>query len=154
MAPTLAPVIDGFDGPHREVRLPIAADEGSLVARAKSLEEMMADTKLVPVTDATFAEQVLGANTPVLVKFEAEWCGPCKAMKPMVDEIATEYSGRLTVATVDIEQNQQTVYKFGVRAVPTVVLFKNGTVFAQKVGLPRKADLTALIDKAVEKAVA
>ena len=114
----------------------------------------MSDTKLVPVTDATFAEQVLGSDTPVLVKFEAEWCGPCKAMKPMVDEIATEYSGRLTVATVDIEQNQQTVYKFGVRAVPTVVLFKNGTVFAQKVGLPRKADLTALIDKAVERAVA
>jgi thioredoxin 1 len=112
------------------------------------------DTKLVPVTDATFAEQVLGSDTPVLVKFEAEWCGPCKAMKPMVDEIAAEYSGRLTVATVDIEQNQQTVYKFGVRAVPTVVLFKNGTVFAQKVGLPRKADLVALIDKAVEKAAA
>lgn len=114
----------------------------------------MTDSKLVPVTDATFADQVLKADTPVLVKFEAEWCGPCKAMKPMVDEIAAEYSGRLTVATVDIEQNQQTVYKFGVRAVPTVVLFKNGTVFAQKVGLPRKGDLVALIDKAVEKAVA
>ena len=105
--------------------------------------------KLIPVTDATFAEQVLGSATPVLVKFEAQWCGPCKAMKPMVDEIASEYSGRLTVATVDIEENQQTVYRLGVRAVPTVVLFKNGTVFAQKVGLPRKSDLTALIDKAV-----
>lgn len=114
----------------------------------------MNDSKLVPVTDATFAEQVLSSATPVLVKFEAQWCGPCKAMKPMVDEIAAEYSGRLTVATVDIEANQQTVYRLGVRAVPTVVLFKNGTVFAQKVGLPRKGDLTALIDKAVEKAVA
>ena len=110
---------------------------------------MSSDSKLVPVTDATFAEQVLGSATPVLVKFEADWCGPCKAMKPMVDEIAGEYAGRLTVATVDIEQNQQTVYSLGVRAVPTVVLFKNGTVFAQKVGLPRKSDLTALIDKAV-----
>ena len=99
------------------------------------------------MTDATFAEQVLGSATPVLVKFEAQWCGPCKAMKPMVDEIAAEYSGRLTVATVDIEENQQTVYRLGVRAVPTVVLFKNGEVFAQKVGLPRKSDLTALIDK-------
>jgi thioredoxin 1 len=105
--------------------------------------------KLIPVTDATFAEQVLGSATPVLVKFEADWCGPCKAMKPMVDEIASEYSGRLTVATVDIEENQQTTYRLGVRAVPTVVLFKNGEVFAQKVGLPRKADLTALIDRAV-----
>jgi len=105
--------------------------------------------QLIPVTDATFADQVLGSQTPVLVKFEADWCGPCKAMKPMVDEIATEYSGRLTVATVNIEENQQTVYRMGVRAVPTVVLFKNGEVFAQKVGLPRKAELTALIDKAV-----
>jgi thioredoxin 1 len=115
---------------------------------------MSTDSKLIPVTDATFAEQVLGSQTPVLVKFEADWCGPCKAMKPMVDEIASEYDGRLKVTTVDIEQNDQTVYRFGVRAVPTVVLFKNGEVFAQKVGLPRKADLTALIDKALNKAAA
>jgi thioredoxin 1 len=145
--------IDDFDGHHREVRLPIAPAAGRLVAVANP-EDSMSDSKLIPVTDATFAEQVLKSQTPVLVKFEAEWCGPCKAMKPMVDEIASEYSGRLTVATVDIEQNNQTVYRFGVRAVPTVVLFKNGEVFAQKVGLPRKADLTALIDKAVDKAVA
>ena len=115
---------------------------------------MSTENKLIPVTDATFAEQVLGSDTPVLVKFEADWCGPCKAMKPMVDEIASEYSGRLKVTTVDIEQNNQTVFRMGVRAVPTVVLFKNGEVFAQKVGLPRKADLTALIDKALEKAAA
>jgi thioredoxin 1 len=106
------------------------------------------------VTDATFAEQVLGSATPVLVKFEADWCGPCKVMKPMVDEIANEYSDRLTVATVDVEANQQTAYRLGIRAVPTVVLFKNGEVFAQKVGLPRKTDLVALIDKALEKAAA
>jgi thioredoxin 1 len=115
---------------------------------------MSADSKLIPVTDATFGEQVLGSATPVLVKFEAEWCGPCKAMRPMVDDIASEYAGRLTVATVDIEQNNETVYRFAVRAVPTVLLFKNGEVFAQKVGLPRKADLVALIDKALEKAAA
>jgi thioredoxin 1 len=75
-------------------------------------------------------------------------------MKPMVDEIANEYSGRLTVVTMDIEENQQTTYRMGVRAVPTVVLFKNGEVFAQKVGLPRKTDLVALVDKALEKAAA
>jgi thioredoxin 1 len=129
------------------------AAAGTLLAVANPGGSMSADPmsngQLIPVTDATFAEQVLGATTPVLVKFEADWCGPCKAMKPMVDEIATEYSGRLTVATVNIEENQQTVYRMGVRAVPTVVLFKNGEVFAQKVGLPRKSDLTALIDKAV-----
>jgi thioredoxin 1 len=129
------------------------AAAGTLVTVANPGGSMSANPtsngQLIPVTDATFAEQVLGSQTPVLVKFEADWCGPCKAMKPMVDEIATEYSGRLTVATVNIEENQQTVYRMGVRAVPTVVLFKNGEVFAQKVGLPRKADLTALIDKAV-----
>lgn len=67
----------------------------------------------------------------------------------MIEEIAAQYAGQLAVATVDVDQNGQTVYRLGVRAVPTVVLFKNGQVFAQKVGLPRKADLTALIDKAV-----
>ena len=118
------------------------------------MSDSKSESRLVPVTDATFADQVLGSATPVLVKFEADWCGPCKAMKPMVDEIANEYSGRLKVTTVDIEDNQQTVYRLGVRAVPTVVLFKNGEVFAQKVGLPRKADLTALIDKAIDKAAA
>jgi thioredoxin 1 len=112
-------------------------------------EFSMSEVTIVPVTDASFGDDVLGAAGPVLVKFEAQWCGPCKAMKPMIEEIASEYAGQLTVATVDIEQNTQTVYRFGVRAVPTVMLFKNGQVFAQKVGLPRKADLTALIDRAV-----
>ena len=110
--------------------------------------------KIDNLTTESFNSAISGAATPVLVDFWAQWCGPCKAMKPMVDELATEYSGRLTVATVDIEDNQQTVYRLGVRAVPTVVLFKNGEVFAQKVGLPRKADLVALIDKALEKAAA
>jgi thioredoxin 1 len=153
MRRTLASAIDDFDEYDREVRLPAALAGRNVVAVANP-EESMSDSKLIPVTDASFAEQVLGSATPVLVKFEAQWCGPCKAMKPMVDEIAAEYSGRLTVATVDIEENQQTVYKLGVRAVPTVVLFKNGEVFAQKVGLPRKADLVALVDKALEKAAA
>lgn len=146
-------LIDAVDGSDREVRLLFVPAAGSVV-RVANPEAEMSDSKLIPVTDATFAEQVLGSQTPVLVKFEAEWCGPCKAMKPMVDEIANEYAGRLTVVTVDIEENQQTTYRLGVRAVPTVVLFKNGEVFAQKVGLPRKTDLVALVDKALEKAAA
>jgi thioredoxin 1 len=101
------------------------------------------------VTDASFREQVLDASGPILLKIEADWCGPCQVMKPMIAEIASEYAGRLTVATLDVDQNNQTAYKLGVRSVPTVVLFKNGQVVAQKVGLPRKSDLTALIDRSL-----
>ncbi|HEY5755135.1 MAG TPA: thioredoxin domain-containing protein [Steroidobacter sp.] len=106
----------------------------------------MSDAKFVAVTDASFNEQVLKAAGPVLLKFEADWCGPCQAMKPMIEDIARDYDGRLTVATIDIDANNQTPYRFGVRGVPTVMLFKGGEVVGTKVGLPRKADLTALID--------
>ena len=100
---------------------------------------------VIAVSDANFKTQVLGAGGPVLVKFEADWCGPCQAMKPAIEALASEYEGRLTVATVDIDANQQTPYQYGVRGIPTVILFKNGQVVAQKVGLARKADLEALI---------
>lgn len=106
----------------------------------------MSDAKFVAVTDADFDQQVLAASGPVLLKFEADWCGPCQAMKPMVEDIAREYEGRLTVATMDVDQNNRTPYRFGVRGVPTVILFKGGEVVGQKVGLPRKAELTALLD--------
>lgn len=106
----------------------------------------MSDSKFVAVTDASFEQQVLSAPGPVLVKFEADWCGPCQAMKPMIEDIARDYEGRLTVATIDVDQNNAVPYRLGVRGVPTVMLFKNGEVVGQKVGLPRKADLTALID--------
>jgi len=110
----------------------------------------MSETKnIIAVTDATFEQQVLKADGPVLVKFEAEWCGPCQAMKPTIAELASEYGDKLTIATVDIDQNNQTPYKLGIRGVPTVMLFKNGNIVGQKVGLARKADLAALIDRQV-----
>lgn len=109
----------------------------------------MSDAKFVAVTDASFEQQVLAAPGPVLLKFEADWCGPCQAMKPMIEDIARDYDGRLTVATIDVDQNGQTAYRFGVRGVPTVLLFKGGEVVGQKVGLPRKADLTALLDSKI-----
>ena len=114
----------------------------------------MSQPNVVAVTDAGFEAQVLKASGPVLVKFEAEWCGPCKAMKPMIEEIAQAYGERLTIATLDIDQNNQTPYKLGVRGVPTVMLFKDGKVVGQKVGLPRKADLVALIDGQLASKVA
>ena len=106
----------------------------------------MSSPKLIAVSDADFKTQVIGASGPVLVKFEADWCGPCQAMKPAIEALASEYEGRLTVATLDIDANQQTPYQFGVRGIPTVMLFKGGQVVAQKVGLARKAELAALID--------
>jgi thioredoxin len=104
---------------------------------------------IIAVSDASFEKDVLGADRPVLVKFEAEWCGPCQAMKPMINDLAEEFGQKLTIATLDIDQNNQTPYKFGVRGVPTVILFDKGKVVAQKVGLQRKADLAALIQDRV-----
>src|SRR5262245_25750224 len=109
----------------------------------------MSHPNIVAVTDSSFASAVLASERPVLLKFEAEWCGPCKAMKPAIDEIAGEYAGRVTVATLDIDQNNQTPYKLGVRGVPTVMLFDKGKIVGQKVGLPRKADLAALIQERI-----
>lgn len=106
----------------------------------------MSQATIASVSDNSFEAQVLRSDRPVLVKFEAEWCGPCKAMKPAVEELANEYGDRLTVVTLDIDQNQQTTYKYGVRGVPTVLLFNKGQVAAQKVGLARKADLVAMVD--------
>lgn len=111
----------------------------------------MSNAKFLAVTDASFDQQVLAAPGPVLLKFEADWCGPCQAMKPMIEQIARDYAGRLTVATMDVDQNNQTPYRLGVRGVPTVMLFKGGEVVTQKVGLPRKAELTALLDASLSE---
>ena len=106
----------------------------------------MSQAIIVSVSDSDFDTQVLRSERPVLVKFEAEWCGPCKAMKPAIEALADEYAEQLTVVTLDIDQNQQTPYKYGIRGVPTVLLFNKGEVAAQKVGLARRADLVALLD--------
>lgn len=110
---------------------------------------MNAAKNVIAVTDASFEEHVLKATRPVLVKFEAEWCGPCKAMKPAIEELANEYGEKLTIVTLDIDQNMQTPSRFGVRGIPTVLLFHKGNVVGQKVGLARKPELTALIDRQV-----
>ena len=98
------------------------------------------------VTDATFDAEVTQAALPVLVDYWAEWCGPCRMIAPIRDEVAKEYAGRLTVAKLNVDENQQTPQKFGVRGIPTLMLFKNGNIEATKVGALSKSQLTAFID--------
>ncbi|AUH51963.1 thiol reductase thioredoxin [Chromobacterium sp. ATCC 53434] len=98
------------------------------------------------VTDDSFENDVLQADVPVLVDYWAEWCGPCKMIAPILDEVAKEYQGRLQVAKLNIDQNEQTPPKFGIRGIPTLMLFKDGQVAATKVGALSKSQLTAFID--------
>ena len=98
------------------------------------------------VTDDTFELEVLRSSTPVLVDYWTEWCGPCKMIAPILDEVAKEYSGRVKVAKLNIDENQATPPKYGIRGIPTLMLFKNGSVEATKVGALSKSQLTAFID--------
>lgn len=98
------------------------------------------------VTDDSFETEVLKSDIPVLVDYWAEWCGPCKAIAPILDEVAREYAGRLKVAKLNIDENQSTPPRYGIRGIPTLMLFKNGNVEATKVGALSKSQLTAFID--------
>jgi thioredoxin 1 len=98
------------------------------------------------VSDATFDQDVLKSGNPVLVDFWAEWCGPCKMFAPVLDEIAREYDGKLTIAKLDIDANPSTPGKYGIRGIPTVILYKGGQAHAQKVGALTKSQLTAFLD--------
>ena len=101
---------------------------------------------IVHVSDASFEEDVLKSTTPVLVDFWAEWCGPCKMIAPILDELSTEYAGKIKVAKLNIDENQATAPQYGVRGIPTLILVKNGSVEAQQVGAVSKSQLAAFID--------
>jgi thioredoxin 1 len=101
---------------------------------------------IVYVTDESFANEVLKSTIPVLVDYWAEWCGPCKMIAPILDEIAQEYEGRLKVAKLNIDENPATPPRYGIRGIPTLMLFKAGQVEATKVGALSKSQLTALLN--------
>lgn len=107
---------------------------------------MNAQTQMVAVSDDSFDSEVIASSRPVLVKFEADWCGPCQAMKPAVAQVAAEYADRVTVATLDVDRNNRTPHRFGVRGIPTLLLFKDGQVVAQKVGAAGKAEIEAMLN--------
>ena len=106
----------------------------------------MSSPHIVHTSDSTFSQDVLKSDQPVLLDFWAEWCGPCKMIAPILDEIAGEYQGKVRIAKLNIDENPQTPPKFGIRGIPTLILFKNGTVEAQKVGALSKSQLTAFLD--------
>lgn len=101
---------------------------------------------IVHVTDSSFEDEVLKSELPVILDFWAEWCGPCKMIAPILDELAEQYKGKLTVAKINIDDNQSTPQTYGVRGIPTLVLFKNGDAAATKVGAASKSQLEAFID--------
>ena len=109
-------------------------------------------TKPQPVTDADFAASVLESGQPVLVDFWADWCGPCKMIAPVVDELADEYEGKFSFTKLDVDANPQTAMQFGVRSIPTLLLFKDGKVAEQVIGAVPKAVLKKKIDKVLDEA--
>ena len=104
---------------------------------------------IVYVTDDTFDQEVLQSDIPVLVDYWAEWCGPCKMIAPILDEIVGDYAGKLKIAKLNIDENSATPPKFGIRGIPTLMIFKDGDVEATKVGALSKSQLTAFIDSSL-----
>ena len=102
--------------------------------------------QIVHVSDSSFEQDVLKSNVPVLLDFWAEWCGPCKMIAPILDQIAAEYAGRVVVAKMNVDENPRTPMKFNVRGIPTLILFKNGLLEGQKIGAVRKGDVVAFLD--------
>ncbi len=107
----------------------------------------MASELIKHTSDASFEADVLQASTPVLVDYWAEWCGPCKMIAPILDEVAGAYQGKLQVAKMNVDENREVPAKFGIRGIPTLMLFKDGQIAATKVGALSKAQLMAFIDE-------
>lgn len=110
----------------------------------------MANDLIKHITDASFEAEVLQSSQPVLVDYWAEWCGPCKMIAPILDEVATGYEGKLQITKMNVDENRDIPSKFGIRGIPTLMLFKDGQLAATKVGALSKAQLTAFIDQQLD----
>jgi thioredoxin 1 len=109
----------------------------------------MAGQNIIEISDGTFEQEVLQSNVPVLVDFWAPWCGPCRAIAPVIEELSNEYATKLKVAKCNVDDNPKTPSRYGIRAIPTLILFKDGNVSEQITGAVAKSQITAAIDKAM-----
>lgn len=114
----------------------------------------MASELIKHVSDASFENDVLNSSQPVLVDYWAEWCGPCKMIAPVLDEVASTYQGKLQIAKLNVDENRDIPAKFGIRGIPTLMLFKDGKLAATKVGALSKAQLTAFLEQQLDGAAA
>ena len=109
----------------------------------------MTSGNIVEVNDSTFESEVLKSNTPVLVDFWAPWCGPCKQLGPIIENISNSYSGRIKIGRLNVDENHQTTMKYGIRSIPTLIVFKNGEALEQVIGLVPDSEIRRLLEKAL-----
>ncbi|MET4675447.1 thioredoxin 1 [Luteibacter sp. PvP120] len=138
-------------GATRDMRRLSVADVSVTVVKPPShpFLEITVSDKITHTSDAAFQQEVLDSDTPVLLDFWAEWCGPCKSIAPLLDELAGEYEGKLKIVKINIDENQQTPRQFGVRGIPTLMLFKDGKVAGTQIGAVGKGQLAKFIDGAL-----